>query len=132
MSTLTFTCLSTRNEFFTTRSGMKININNNWRSIPYADAMALINEEFKEKKHGFIRALCREFSLSYTSVIDLKNNRLDFEAPLLVFKVLEALGYEVKMTRDTVSTGKGKDKFIDYTTYQLRRLGKGQEKENEN
>lgn len=102
---------------------MEINIEDlfNKRSIEYKDAISIIRKDLEAPPHGYIKKLCKQARLTYNTVIGLINNSINFEAPVLVLDLLVALGYDVKMTRETVSLGEGKKEYKEYTTYMLRK-----------
>ena len=49
--------------------------------------------------HGALKHWCADNQLNYNTVVRIKNGNLGYLAPHLLKRLLEALGYTVKLTR---------------------------------
>ncbi|MDO1451064.1 hypothetical protein Q0590_32620 [Rhodocytophaga aerolata] len=96
----------------------------NYRSYSYNDALRLVQYELNllEQNHGVLKKWSIEHHFSYTTIVNIKNDKLGSEAPKMLLKILIALGFEAKLTIDIISTGKGRNEFEEKQSYILRRI----------
>jgi len=93
-----------------------------YRSYSYQEALALVQDELAGMDYGDLTKFCAEQGFTYNTVVSLKNGKLAFEVPTLILQLLAAMDFDIRMTTDTRSVGKGKEGIIKTNSFVIRKV----------